>query len=71
MERAKTSWSRLQIPEYSLLRQVDVPWTLEFRRRNSNVQPRYSKVGFPSPTLEFRGKGTDYYCNFFPFLALQ
>ena len=25
-------------------------WTLEFRRRNSNVQHRYSNVSFPTPT---------------------
>ena len=48
-------WAEMRKPSLEFLR-----WTLEFRRRNSNVQHRYSNVGIPSPTQEFRGQGTDY-----------
>ena len=36
-------------------------WTLEFLRWNSNVQHRNSNMGFPTPTSEFQGQGTDHY----------
>ena len=39
-------------------------WTLEFQCGNSNVQHRNSNVGFPTPTQEFPGQGTDYYLLF-------
>ena len=38
-------WAEMRKPTLEYLR-----WTLEFRRRNSNVQHRYSNVGIPSPT---------------------